>query len=70
MTLFTKITLIAVAVVSGLAAWAWIIGQAYIARGYFSVGGEWLMPILLLTIRAVFSELKKLYESVTTEREK
>lgn len=33
MTRFTKATLIVAALVLAAAAWAWIVGQAYIARG-------------------------------------
>lgn len=64
MTRFTKATLIVAALVLAVAAWAWLIGQAYIARGGFNVGGEWLVPAVGVAVWTIGREIKNLYISM------
>lgn len=68
MTRFTKATLIVAALVLAAAAWTWTIGQAYIARGGWNVGGEWLVPAVGIAAWGVAREIKKLYISMKGKR--
>lgn len=67
MTRFTKATLIVSALVLAAAAWAWIIGQAYISRGGWNVGGEWLVPAVVAAVWGVAREIKNLYYVIKKE---
>ena len=67
MTRFTKATLIVAALVLAAAAWAWMIGQAYIARGGWNVGGEWLIPAVCAAVWSLIREFKNLYNMIKKE---
>ena len=46
------------AIIIGLAATPIAVQSAYAARGYFAVGGEWLVLPLSLVIATLFEGLK------------
>ena len=67
MTRFTKATLIVAALVLAAAAWAWLVGQAYIARGGWNVGGEWLVPAVGVAAWGVTRELRNICRMIKKE---
>ncbi len=60
MTRFTKYTLRLAVIVLIAAATAGAVTYSYCWRGYFSVGGEWLIPAIVIAARAVWQEAKRL----------
>lgn len=63
MTRMTKIVLtFAVTVLMAIATAALVV-KAYQFRGYFSVGGEWLLPILAAAVAQAVREIKNLYKN-------
>lgn len=64
MSKFTKFTFTLAAVVAVGIVTAALVGQAYQFRGYFSVGGEWLLPLVAVEVRTVYSEVKRLCETI------
>ena len=48
----------AIAIIIGLALTPIAVQSAYAARGYFAVGGEWLILPLSLVIATLFEGLK------------
>ena len=47
-----------IAIIIGLAATPIAVQSAYVARGYYAVGGEWLVLPLSLVIATLFEGLK------------
>ncbi len=60
MTRFTKYTLRLAVFVLIAAATAGAVTYSYCWRGYFSVGGEWLIPVVAIAARGLWREAKRL----------
>lgn len=68
MTKLTKAVLIIAGVVLTAIATAALMVRAYHFRGYFSVGGEFLLPAVAAAVWAIGREIKKLYISMKGKR--
>ena len=66
MTRFTKYTLLVAVLILAAAATAEAVIYSYRFRGYFSVGGEILIPAVVIAAWAIAKETKRLWK--TTER--
>lgn len=66
MTRFTKYTLTVAVLILVAAATAGAVIYSYHWRGFFSIGGEWLIPAVVVAVLAVVKETKRLYK--ITER--
>ena len=64
MTKFTKFALTFATVALVAFATAALVVKAYSFRGYFSVGGEWLVPAVCVAAWGVARELKNLYKMI------
>lgn len=64
MSKFTKFTFTLAAVVAVGIVTAALVGQAYQFRGYFSVGGEWLLPLVAVEVKHLCSEIKRLCKTI------
>ncbi|MCM1334946.1 MAG: hypothetical protein NC084_09810 [Bacteroides sp.] len=69
MNRFTKYTLLVAVLILTAAMTAGAIAYSYKVRGYFAVGGEWLIPGVVIAGRAVVREVKRLWRN-TEEVEK
>lgn len=65
MTRWTKATLFIAGLALAVAAEAALISGAYIDRGYFSIGGEWIIPAAVAALWVLVKEMKKLYRNIT-----
>lgn len=61
MTRFTKYTLLLGILILTVAATAGAVTYSYRFRGYFSVGGEWLIPAVVVGVWAVVREIKRIW---------
>lgn len=61
MTRFTKYTLRAAALILIATATASAVTYAYGRRGYFTFGGEWLIPAVTAIIWAIGREIKRIF---------
>lgn len=59
MTRFTKYTLTVAVLILAAAATAGAVIYSYHWRGYFSIGGEWLIPAVVLGAWEVGREVKR-----------
>lgn len=64
MTKLTKVALIIAGEVLVTIATAALMVRAYHFRGYFSVGGEFLLPAVAAAVWAIGREIKKLYSAI------
>lgn len=62
MTRFTKYTLLLGVLILTAAAMASAVTYSYCLRGYFAVGGEWLIPAVVIAVWAFGKELKRLWK--------
>lgn len=62
MTRFTKYTLLLGVLIFTAAATAGAVTYTYYWRGYFAVGGEWLIPAVVIAVWALGKELKRLWK--------
>lgn len=62
MTRFTKYTLTVAVLILMAAATAGAVIYSYHWRGYFSIGGEWLIPAVAIAAWAVAKETKRLWK--------
>ncbi len=60
MTRFTKYTLLVAVLVLVAAATAGAVTYSYFWRGYFSIGGEWLIPAVAIAVRGLWRGAKRL----------
>ncbi len=60
MTRFTKYTLLLGVLILAAAATTGAVVYAYCERRCFTVGGEWLIPAVVIAARAVWQEVKRL----------
>lgn len=70
MTRFTRYTLCAAALILIAAATASAITYAYHWRGYFSIGGEVLIPAVVAIIWAIGREIKRIIRKEKEENER
>lgn len=68
MSRFTKYTLTVAVLILAAAATAGAVVYSYHWRGYFAVGGEWLIPAVVVGIWAVVREVKRIFK-ITEENE-
>lgn len=64
MTKFTRATLILSGVMLAVIAEAAVISSAWTGRGFFAVGGEWLVPPVLWSAYIAGREIRRLYRTV------
>lgn len=64
MTRFTKFTLTLTTVVVIAILTAVLVGQAYNFRGHFTVGGEWLLPLMAVEVKCLFGEVKQMFKTI------
>lgn len=64
MTKLTKAVLIIAGVILTAIATAALMIRAYHFRGYFSIGGEFLLPAVAAAVWAIGREIKKLYSAI------
>lgn len=64
MTKLTKVVLIIAGAALMVIATAALVVRAYHFRGYFSVGGEFLLPAVAAAVWAIAGEIKKLYSVI------
>lgn len=64
MTKLTKAVLIIAGVILTAIATAALMVRAYHFRGYFSVGGELLLPAVAAALWTIGREIKKLYSAI------
>lgn len=64
MTKLTKAVLIIACAVLVTIATAALMIRAYHFRGYFSIGGEFLLPAVAAAVWAIGREIKKLYSAI------
>lgn len=67
MTRFTKYTQTVAILILVAAATAGAVIYSYHWRGFFSIGGEWLIPAVAIAARAVVKETKRLHK-ITAEK--
>lgn len=67
MTKLTKAVLIIAGVVLVTIATAALVVRAYHFRGYFSVGGEFLLPAVAAAVWSLIHEFKNLYNMIKKE---
>lgn len=67
MTRFTKYTLRVTVLILTAAATAEAVTYSYRLRGYFAIGGEWLIPAVVVAVWAVGKEVKRLQKIVKGE---
>lgn len=60
MTRFTKYTLTVAVLALAAAATAFAVTYSYHRRGGFAVGGEWLIPGVVVAVQAIVKETKRL----------
>lgn len=64
MTKFTKFALTFATIALVAIVTAALVVRAYHFRGYFSVGGEWLIPAVCAAVWRTIKEVKNLYNVV------
>lgn len=64
MTKLTKVVLIIAGAALMVIATAALMVRAYHFRGYFSIGGEFLLPAVAAAVWAIGREIKKLYSAI------
>lgn len=61
MTRFTKYTLTVAILILAAAATAGAVIYSYHWRGCFSIGGEWLIPAVVIAVWVIVKETKRLW---------
>lgn len=64
MTRFRKYALRVTVLILVTAATASAVTYSYHWRGYFSIGGEWLIPVVVIAVWEVAKELKRLIQKM------
>ena len=64
MTKFSKATLILSGIMLAVIAEAAVISSAWEGRGFFAVGGEWLVPAVVWGAYIAGREFRRLYRTV------
>lgn len=62
MTRFTKYTLTVAVLVLAAAATAFAVTYSYYWRGRFAVGGEWLIPGVVVAVWWIGREVKRIFK--------
>lgn len=62
MTRFTKYTLLLGVFIITAAATAGAVIYSYYRRGRFAIGGEWLIPAVVVGVWAIFREVKRIFK--------
>lgn len=64
MSKFSKATLILSGIMLAVVAEAAVISSAWTDRGFFAVGGEWLVPAVVWGLYIAGREIRRLYWTV------
>ena len=67
MTKFSKATLILSGIMLAVIAEAAVISSAWTGRGFFAVGGEWLVPAVVWGVYIAGREIRRLYRTVRSD---
>lgn len=69
LTRFKKYVFLVAVLALTAAATAGVVIYSYYWRGYFAVGGEWLIPAVVVAVRAVGKEVKRIWKSTQEQND-